>query len=67
MAVRALGFCALLLVASAAQAGKPFDVHGLIVGNEGARYLKGVPTLDLQQRRGAIQLRSLGLLTMRQW
>jgi hypothetical protein len=42
------------------QAGKPFDIHGLIIGNEGARYVKGVPTLDLQQTRGAIELRSLG-------
>lgn len=60
MAARALGLCALLFFASSAQAGKPFDVHGLIIGNEGARYVKGVPTLDLQQQRGAIQVRSLG-------
>lgn len=58
MTVRALALSGLLLFATSAQAGKPFDVHGLIVGNEGARYVKGVPTLDLQQRRGAIQLRS---------
>ena len=57
MSSRALGLCALLLVASPAQAGKPFDVHGLIIGNEGARYVKGVPTLDLQQSRGAVQIR----------
>jgi hypothetical protein len=60
MSFRALGACALLLLATPAQAGKPFDVHGLIIGNEGARYVKGVPTLDLQQQRGAIELRSLG-------
>lgn len=60
MSARAVSVCALLLLASPATAGKPFDVHGLIIGNEGARYLKGVPTLDLQQQRGAIQLRSLG-------
>jgi hypothetical protein len=60
MSARALGLSALLLLASPAQAGKPFDIHGLIVGNEGARYVKGVPTLDLQQMRGAIELRSLG-------
>lgn len=60
MTVRVVAFCGLLLMATSAQAGKPFDVHGLIVGNEGARYVKGVPTLDLQQQRGAIQLRSLG-------
>jgi hypothetical protein len=36
------------------------DVHGLILGDEGARYLKGVPTLDLQRQQGAIQVRSMG-------
>jgi hypothetical protein len=35
------------------------------VGNEGARYVKGIPTLDLQQHRGAIQLRSLGFYNNR--
>jgi hypothetical protein len=56
--------CAALAAAGAlaapAQASKPFDIHGLIIGNEGARYVKGVPTLDLQQRQGAVQLRSIG-------
>jgi len=65
MTARVLIICGLLLSATPVQAGKPFDVHGLIVGNEGARYLKGVPTLDLQQRRGAIQLRSLGFYNNR--
>ena len=60
MFARAIALCAVLALASPAQAGKPFDIHGLIVGNEGARYVKGVPTLDLQQQRGAIELRSLG-------
>ena len=60
MIVRALTLSGLLLLAAPAVASKPFDVHGLIIGNEGARYVKGVPTLDLQQQRGAIQLRSLG-------
>jgi len=64
MSLRAFGVCALLLAAPV-QAGKPFDIHGLIVGNEGARYVKGVPTLDLQQQRGAIQLRSLGFYNNR--
>ena len=64
MAVRALGLLALL-IAAPAEAGKPFDVHGLIIGDEGARYLKGVPTLDLQQQRGAVQLRSLGFYNNR--
>lgn len=60
MTLRAMGLCATLLFAGSAQAGKPFDVHGLIVGNENARYVKGIPTLDLQQRRGAMLLKSLG-------
>jgi hypothetical protein len=60
MSARALGLCVLLFLANPAQAAKPFDVHGLIVGNEGARYVKGVPTIDLQQQRGAIEVRSLG-------
>ena len=60
MAVRGMAFCGLLMFATLAHAGEPFEVHSLIVGNEGARYVKGVPTLDLQQQRGAIQLRSLG-------
>jgi hypothetical protein len=53
------------LAAAPASAGKPFDVHGLIIGNEGARYVKGVPTLDLQQRLGAMQVRSLGFYNNR--
>ena len=65
MAARALGFCGLLVLATSAQAAKPFDVHGLIVGNEGARYVQGVPTLDLQQQRGAIQVRSRGFYNNR--
>jgi hypothetical protein len=65
MTARALALCGLLLLATPADAGKPFDVHGLIIGNEGARYVKGVPTLDLQQQRGAIQLRSLGFYNNR--
>ena len=65
MSIRALGVGALLLLATAADAGKPFDIHGLVVGNEGARYVKGVPTIDLQQQRGAIELRSLGFYNNR--
>lgn len=60
MAMRILGFCGFLMLATSVQAGEPFEVHGLIIGDEGARYVKGVPTLDLQRQRGAIQLRSLG-------
>ena len=65
MSVRVVALCGALLFATSAQAGKPFDIHGLIVGNEGARYVKGVPTLDLQQTRGAIELRSLGFYNNR--
>jgi hypothetical protein len=60
MPFRSAALCALLLFATPAEAGKPFDIHGLVIGNEGARYVKGVPTLDLQQRYGAVQLRSIG-------
>lgn len=65
MTVRVVALCGLLLSATSAQAGKPFDIHGLVVGGEGARYVKGVPTLDLQQQRGAIELRSLGFYNNR--
>ena len=65
MSKRALLFAGFFFIGSPAIAGGPFDVHGLIVGNEGARYVKGVPTLDLQQRRGAIQLRSFGFYNNR--
>jgi hypothetical protein len=65
MSKRALLFVGLLSLASSAAAEGPFDVHGLIVGNEGARYVKGVPTLDLQQQRGAVQLRSFGFYNNR--
>jgi hypothetical protein len=62
---RTVSVVALLVIATPALAGSPFDIHGLIVGNEGARYVKGVPTLDLQQQRGAIQLRSFGFYNNR--
>lgn len=53
--------CAVLaLIATPAAAAPKIDLHGLILGNEGARYVKGVPTLDLQQQRGAVQIRFLG-------
>lgn len=65
MVARALIVCGSLLLATPVHAAKPFDVHGLIIGNEGARYVKGVPTLDLQQRLGAVQLRSFGFLNNR--
>ncbi|MCF2513497.1 hypothetical protein LVY65_00220 [Sphingomonas sp. G124] len=47
------------LLATPTSAAPKIDVQGLILGNEGARYLKGVPTLDLQQQQGAVQIRFL--------
>jgi hypothetical protein len=47
------------LLATPSSAAPKIDVQGLILGNEGARYLKGVPTLDLQQQQGAVQIRFL--------
>ncbi|WP_205481568.1 hypothetical protein [Sphingomonas arenae] len=49
-----------MLVSSPADADPKVDVHGLIVGAEGARYVRGVPTLDLQQQNGVVQVRFLG-------
>ena len=65
MSKRVFLFAGVLFVASPAMAGGPFDIHGLVVGDEGVRYLKGVPTIDLQQQRGAVQLRSLGFYNNR--
>src|SRR5206468_116714 len=36
------------------------NVQGLVLGDENARYDKGFSTLDLQQQRGAVQVRWLG-------
>lgn len=65
MSKRAFLFAGILFSASPAVAGGPFDIHGLVVRDEGVRYLKGVPTIDLQQQRGAVQLRSLGFYNNR--
>lgn len=65
MSKRAFLFAGILFAATPAFAGGPFDVHGLVVGDEGVRYLKGIPTIDLQQQRGAVQLRSLGFYNNR--
>lgn len=51
---------ALALFSVPASAEPKMDVHGLILGDEGARYLKGALTIDLQQHRGAAQVRFLG-------
>lgn len=50
----------IALIAAPSIAAPKIDVQGLILGNEGARYVKGVPTLDLQQQGGAVQIRFLG-------
>ena len=50
----------LALIATPLSAAPKIDAQGLILGNEGARYVKGVATLDLEQQRGAVQLRFLG-------
>ena len=49
----------IALLAAPSSAAPKIDVQGLILGNEGARYLRGVPTLDLQQRQGQVQVRFL--------
>jgi hypothetical protein len=49
-----------ILVAAPAQAEPKIDIHGLVRGAEGARFLKGVVTLDLPMKYGAVQVRPLG-------
>jgi len=51
---------AIALLSAPAEAAPKIDVHGLILGSEGARYVKGIPTLDLENRQGAAQIRFLG-------
>jgi hypothetical protein len=48
------------LVAAQAVADPRIDMHGLVRGAEGARFVKGVPTLQLPLRLGAVQIRPLG-------
>jgi hypothetical protein len=48
------------LVASPCFAEPHIDIHGLIRGSEGARFIKGVPTLELPLQYGAVQIRPLG-------
>jgi hypothetical protein len=55
----------LLLIASLsfsanALAEPHIDIHGLVDGNTGARFVKGRPTLDLALQNGAVQVRPLG-------
>ena len=51
---------ALALVAAPAQSEPKIDIHGLVRGAEGARFIKGVPTLEMPLQRGAVQIRPLG-------
>jgi hypothetical protein len=50
----------MALIPSTAGAEPKIDVRALVTGHEGARFLKGVATLDLQQQLGAVQVRWLG-------
>lgn len=52
-------FASISMTASAA-AQPHIDIHGLVDGNSGARFLKGVPTLDIALQNGAVQVRPLG-------
>jgi hypothetical protein len=50
-----------LLVASPAVAGPKIVVYPVQVGSETIRYKQGVPTLDLEKARGAVQITPLPL------
>ena len=51
---------ALALASAPAQAEPKIDIHGLVRGSEGARFVKGVPTLQMPLKYGAVQIRPLG-------
>ena len=55
-----LYLCSAVLASSPAAANPRIDVHGLVRGGEGARFVKGVPTLELPLKLGAVQIRPLG-------
>ena len=55
-----LSLFASVLIAAPAFAEPHIDIHGLVEGAEGARFIKGVPTLDLPLQNGAVQVRPLG-------
>lgn len=55
-----LCLCASVLVAAPAAAEPKIDIHGLVRGAQGARFLKGVPTLEMPLKFGAVQVRPLG-------
>jgi hypothetical protein len=50
----------LALVAAPAYANPKIDIHGLVRGGEGARFIKGIPTLEMPLKFGAVQVRPLG-------
>jgi hypothetical protein len=50
----------LAVAAAPAQAEPKIDIHGLIRSTEGARFIKGVPTLEMPLQHGAVQVRPLG-------
>lgn len=50
----------LSLVASPCGAEPHVDIHGLVREGAGARFVKGVPTLELPLQNGAVQVRPLG-------
>lgn len=51
---------ALAILASPSGAEPHIDIHGLVRGGEGARFVKGVPTLELPLQYGAVQVRPIG-------
>lgn len=51
---------ASILIAGPTVAAPHIDIHGLVEGSAGARFLKGIPTLDLPLQNGAVQVRPLG-------
>jgi hypothetical protein len=57
---KCLSLFASVLIAAPAFAGPHVDIHGLVEGAEGARFIKGAPTLDLPLNNGAVQVRPLG-------
>jgi hypothetical protein len=51
---------ALACAATPAAAEPRIDIHGLVEGPQAARFVKGVPTIDLPLQKGAVQVRPLG-------
>lgn len=51
---------ASFVIAAPAFADPHIDIHGLVEGAAGARFVKGIPTIDLPLQNGAVQVRPLG-------